>query len=232
MFCTECGAESPEDFRFCQRCGQARRQLPTAGNGVTEVRQAAYQGALRFVRTGVVPLNDDEVAVITSHIRELTVDEVSQLVTPRPTDPAFNDDDAGSVWLTYLDVLLHVSRALDLDVVTNRAIEVKTTLLYGSALDDLFEAQKWSEYAELCREYYAATEDTNPLLRMRAAVRLALGVLMEGEREEARRLIAEVRGLQASARNVPDSFTVWQGEEREQFIRAMLSQADQISERL
>lgn len=155
MFCMSCGAQLPDDARFCFKCGRTTTQTeqpnassqyapsssPTMDDIVSKLRRLFLSVADEFEKRGgdnpFKLMSDSTLEGIYDKVdlwKNLTAEQISALVMPdrfNQTDKQFMENKP-MVFITYLDMLRHFAQGIESPSLLQGAFEIKSLLFYGN----------------------------------------------------------------------------------------------------
>ena len=216
MYCTACGTQNPDDYRFCFQCGQPRPLLsqPESSDSTASLRRILLSVADEYVEKDLDSPVDLLKRELEGQWNQLDIlgkaskDQLDCLVLPNrwsESDRRLMEDKA-MVYTIYLNLLRNIARALKSPALIQAALEAKTLVVYNSHLSSLADEKQWDDYDALTSQYLEEARETNaPLFLVRPLVKAAYARLMLNDRRTARAYLDEFDKLaQRAVRERPE----------------------------
>lgn len=224
MYCTYCGTQNPDDYRFCSSCGKPR----ASSNRATQENSSPSNSSSHAIDTGYIrklllslaikiqkgeidqpfkAMSPDDISKISALVL-ITKEQVDELVKANqfPPQELRLCQDNPLIYIDYLGLLMFVATPIKARILIQGAFWFKSTLLYYSQLENLVNKKDWQSYDDMTADYLddARTTESNICL-MRALVKAAHAKLMRGDRRTCREYLSEFdRILPTMLQEIPD----------------------------
>lgn len=249
MFCTYCGAQNPDDYRFCGSCGKQRPSLGQTASPLNPPTQPQLHGLIRRLFLAAsqesekknvnnpFTLLDDNVLEKISSVgsNEFSKTQIDELVWPHTfpeADKQLCED--GMVYVTYLQMLSAFADMIGSIALMQGAFWGKTLVLYNSQLKSLADDRKWRDYDEFTTQYLGEARETRAAMCIiRPLVKSAHAKIMLGDRKTARQYLDEfdrivrTAGQETAAYQYPDNKGLYKG-----WIEACQKEASELRTKL
>ncbi len=207
-YCTFCGAQNPDGFRFCNSCGKPNAAVsqvssPASHVSIPRVRKALIDAIIEFSQRGRamgvkspfdIFLSNPDSENLLAYLENPTTEQVNDLVWVynfTEEEKQFLIDNP-EIYLNYLVVLGALAKAYKSIKLREGVLLAEATLRYPRILEGLAEEKDWRAYDEVATDYLSQAREVNePFYLLQPLVKAAYAKLMLNDRRAAREYLNE-----------------------------------------